>query len=62
MFYKHCNIFLNLSKNGNIEEHSICNFSTNFLRGSEIAQEAGKILPKLKGKFCEFKISPKPQH
>jgi len=38
---------LYFDKNEIIGEHSICNFSTNFLGGREIDQEGGKILPKV---------------
>jgi len=40
-------------KNENIKEHSICNFSTNFLEGREIAQGGGKIFPKCSPNFYE---------
>jgi len=37
-----------------------------FLGGREIPEEEGEIVPKISpkrlGKFCEFNISPKPQH
>jgi len=43
--------FQNLYKNENIGEHSICNFSTIFLGGREIAQEGGEILQKVMPKL-----------
>jgi len=40
--------FQNLDKNENIEEHSICNFSTNFFGGQE---NSSGILPKVSPKL-----------
>jgi len=60
-------IFINLCQNFSKCWYCIyCCGKEKKFGGREIAQEGGEIFPetlgKILGKFCEFKISPKPQH